>query len=240
MLTLRLLLALALATASGASAQQAPVVRGLTPAGGITVTGRGTASVAPDRARVTIQLFAGVGVAGTGTIPVEDASNALRDALRANGVFDAREVLPSGSISLRGASPAIVGTVAKPTRDRLEAIAHGVANAIPAKFAPMFSNGQLQIALISDDCSPDEARAERAAFADARERAQRLATIAGLHLGAVIAIAEPQSFQAAGCPSKPDAVEANGNAGQPFTNAYGPLVLPIVINETVTFAIAGS
>jgi uncharacterized protein YggE len=100
----------------------------------------------------------------------------------------------------------------------------------------------VQVALFVDDCSSDEARAERDAFADAKARAMRLASVAGVKLGPVIAIAAGQSSLPIGCTAKPESVETGPvfiNA-QNGTGAYGPLVVPITMYETVTFAIARS
>jgi hypothetical protein len=162
--------------------------------------------------------------------------------LKANGVSDAHEVLPFTNLNTRSVVPAVVATVAKPTRERLEQIARNVVKAIPDRFAPAFANAQVQVALFVDDCSADEARAERDAFADAKARAIRLASAAGVKLGPVIGIAAGQSSLPIGCTAKPESVE-NGPVfvnAQNGTGVYGPLVVPIAIYETVTFAIARS
>jgi uncharacterized protein YggE len=210
---------------------------------GITVSGHATATATPDHARVTVQVFGSVGGAPVaGSVPLDDAANALIDALKANGVADAHEVLPFTNLNTRSVVPAVVGTVAKPTRERLEEIARNVVKAIPDRFAPAFANAQVQVALFVDDCSAEEARAERDAFADAKGRAGRLASAAGLKLGPVMAISAAQSSPPIGCTAKPDNAE-NGPVfinAQNGTGVYGPLVVPITINETVTFAIARS
>jgi uncharacterized protein YggE len=210
---------------------------------GITVTGHATATATPDHARVTVQVFGSVGGAPVpGSVPLDDAANALIDALKANGVADAHEALPFTNLNTRSVVPAVIGTVAKPTRERLEEIARNVVKAIPDRFAPAFANAQVQVALFVDDCSADEARAERDAFADAKARAMRLASAADVKLGPVIAISATQSSLPLGCTAKPD----NGENGPVFVNtqngtgAYGPLVVPITMYETVTFAIARS
>lgn len=208
---------------------------------GITVSGHATETATPDRARLTVQVFGSVGgPAAAGSVPLDDAANALIDALRANGVADAREVLPLANLNTRNVVPAVVATVAKPTRERLEEIARNVVKAIPDRFAPAFANAQVQVALFVDDCDTEEARAERDAFADAKARALRLASAAGVKLGPVIAISAPQTSLQLAC-TKPDTVE-NGSFvnAQIGTGAYGPLVVPITVYETVTFAIVRS
>ncbi len=240
MRTFRLFTVFALLTASSAAvAQTTPFVgRPGAFASGITVIGRGTAAAAPDRARISVQIYGNQGVANAGTLPLAEAADALVDALRASGVADVREVLPIGNLSTRSVAPAIVGTIAKPTRERLEAIARDVVKSLPDRLAPAYGNVQLQVSLLVDNCAIDEERAERAAFADARSRAARLAAGAGLRLGAVEAIADTQSFIPVGCSSRPDALDSPSN-GPPTIGLYGPLVLPITVNETVTFAIGG-
>jgi uncharacterized protein YggE len=234
---MRVLQALALslvATTAGATAQGIPYA-GRTPAGdaGITVTGRGASAALPARARITVTLT----VANAGGVTIDDAARALADALHANDVTDARVVLPVGNVNAAYAPIAVVGSVAKPTRERLETIAANVVKALPDRFQPILSKAQIQLALASDDCTPDEARAERAAFEDARSRAERLASIAGLHLGTVIALNAAQIFLPPGCPTKPDAIEPGGNAGVGFGNLYSTLTLPITVNLTLTYAL---
>jgi uncharacterized protein YggE len=246
MIVFRTVVMFVLLASSGAAAQSVLVPRTSSADAttqGITVSGHATATAIPDRARVTVQVFGSVGAApAAGSVPLDDAANALIDALKANGVADAHEVLPLANLNTRSVVPAIVGTVAKPTRERLEEIARNVVKAIPDRFAPAFANAQVQVALFVDDCDAAEARAERDAYADAKARATRLASAAGVRLGPVIAISDAQSSLPPGCTAKPDA----GENGPPFINigngtgAYGPLVVPITVYETVTFAIARS
>lgn len=223
-----------LVTTAGAAAQGMPYV-GRAPAGdaGITVTGRGATASIPSRARITVTLPG----ANAGGVTVDDAAHALVDALRANEVADARVVPPVGSVNAAYAPIAVVGSLAKPTRERLETIAANVVKALPDRFGPVLSKAQIQLALASDDCTADEARAERAAFEDARARAERLASIAGLRLGAVIALNAAQIYLPPGCPTKPDAIEANGNGGAGFGSLYGALTLPITVTLTLTYAL---
>ena len=242
MIVFRTAVIFVLLATSSAGAQNVLASRGAyadAPNQGITVSGHATASATPDRARVTVQVFGSVGGAPVpGSVPLDDAANALIDALKANGVADAREVLPLANVNTRSVVPAVVGSVAKPTRERLEEIARNVVKAMPDKFAPAFANAQVQVALFVDDCSADEARAERDAFADAKARAARLASAAGVKLGPVVAISAAQSSLPTGCTAKADALDngsvfVNGNG----LNAYGPLVVPITVYETATFAI---
>ena len=239
MLVLRSLAVLAVLTASGASAQNLLGARaGGAATGGITVLGRATVAAVPDRARVTVQIFGNTGPANANATSLDDAANALRDTLRANGVADAREVLPIGNFSTRNVVPAIVGSVEKPTRDRLEEIARNVAKALPDRYAASFANAQIVVALIVDDCDAAEMRAEHAAFVDAKARATRLAAAAGVRLGAVTAIGDTQTFLPPGCAAKPDAIDTTQTSNPQNVSWYAPLAVPITVNEAVTFAIA--
>jgi uncharacterized protein YggE len=245
MIVFRTVITFVLLATSGAAAQNILVPRTAyadAPTQGITVSGHATETATPDRARLTVQVYGSVGGAATaGSVPLDDAANALIDALRANGVADAREILPLANLNTRSVVPAVVASVAKPTRERLEEIARNVVKAMPDRFAPAFANAQVQVALFVDDCDPEEARAERDAFADAKARAMRLASAAGVKLGPVIAIVAPQTSLQLACTAKPETVE-NGSFvnAQIGTGAYGPLVVPITVYETVTFAIARS
>jgi uncharacterized protein YggE len=246
MTTLRTLLVLAFLTAGVAGAQTLPGTAKPAP-GEITVWGRGSVTAPADTVRVSVQLFTGGGGSAGPALSFDDAANALRDALKSSGVADAHIVLPIGSLNARSIVPSIVGTVAKPTRERLEAIARDTVKAIPDRFAPLFANAQIQVALLVDDCGPEEARAERAAFEDAKKRAERIAADAGLRLGPVAGINASQAFLPPGCNAKAGdgsaAGSQNGYAlGMQSGNVsgpYGPLELVVSVNETVSFSIVG-
>ncbi len=231
---MRTALVLILAASSGdASAQPVPYgERGAQLPSGITVTGRGTAAATPTRAKIVVTINS----QSNASVSVEDAENALVDALHASGVADAHTVFPVGNVSAAFAPLAVVGNIVKPTREKLEAMARGVVKALPERFAPILSKAQIQLALSSDDCSADEARAERAAFEDARERARRIAADANVRLGAVLAVVAAPGLTF-GCAAKPDALETNVNGPFGFGGLYAPLVLPINASLTVTYAL---
>ncbi len=239
------LLAIVFFAVGRSSAQSLPGARSNAATGsGITVFGKGVASAEPDRARVSIAIYGAVGAPGqnglgAAPVPLDDAANAVRDALRSSGITDAHEVLPIGNVSTRNVNPQLVFTVAKPTRERLEAIARQVVAAVPEKYAAALSNTQVTLTLGADDCTADEARAERAAFADARARAMRLASAAGVRLGPVTSINDTFASLPPGCGTKPDTVETSGfNFAPQNQNAYGPLVLSITVNLNITFGIS--
>jgi hypothetical protein len=217
----------------------------------IVVTGRGVVRIPADRMRIDIRFF------NRGIVPVRQAGAAsgatpapiitaadfdaagktIADVLRMHGVPDARWMLPVlGALSPQGASPSIVGTIAKPTRERVEAIMRDALVAMPDSLAWMATNVQIQTTLGVDDCGPAEARAQQAAIADARVRAASIAQAAGVRLGSIVAVNELGS-SLGGCRTKPDdlgILSAGGfNAGQ----AEPVLDVPIIVSATVTFAI---
>ena len=89
-----------------------------------------------------------------------------------------------------------------------------------------------------DDCRAVEARAQRDAIEDARERAKQIAAAAGLTLGAITNVSEAQNFPSPGCRSRSDPVEAN-NLPRDVTLS-GPLQVPVTVFATVTFAVRPS
>ncbi len=94
--------------------------------------------------------------------------------MRRAGVDDARTVLPLFPTG-GNAWPQVVGSVMKPTRELVESIVRKVARDLPATLSPALPNYQIQSRLVVNDCGPFERRAQIAAFADARARAESAA-----------------------------------------------------------------
>jgi len=129
--------------------------------------------------------------------------------------------------------PAVVATIDKPTRELLETLARDTVANLPPAVAPAFLNYQLATTFGLDDCSEPESRAQNAAFADARARAQRVAAAAGVKLGAVLSVNESFGFAPTPCRDW----QATGSPGGGAYDSYGPLEVPITVGITVTFAI---
>ncbi len=202
---------------------------------GITVSGRGTVNAPPDRLTVTIFFNTQFSPPGmprpVGFLPLDDVTRSVVNAMHRAGVDDARIVLPlfpSGG----NAAPQVVGSLTKPTRELVESIVRKVTSDLPATFSPALPNYQIQSRLVVNDCSPFERRAQTAAFADARARAELAAAAAGVHVGRAIAIDQRQFFGSAGCATKPDDMAPQQ---QFFYDPYGPFVVPVTSGVTVTY-----
>lgn len=224
------LVALAALAAAPASAQFVPPGQSALPPGRLTVVGHGSASVPPDRVRVTVRLFA-QSQPGTVAASLDDAGRTVANAMRAAGVRDAAYVLPVEGFLGPNAQPAVVGSVAKPTRETMERIARDAFKALPPTL-PGLQNFQISAFYIVDDCSDADARAQRSAMADARARAARAASAAGVKLGAILSVDESNAFA-------PACLPATATLGQQQMGGdpYGPLEVTVSVNAVVSFAL---
>lgn len=199
------------------------------PAPGITVNGSGVARVAPDRMHVEIFLNPGRGVSESA---LDTVGERVAATLRLHGLPDAAWILPLTGTIGQGTEPVIVGTIAKPTRPKLEALVRDNALVFPEPI-PEIQNFRIQSSLAADDCSAAERRAQRLALDDARARADALARDAGLALGQVTAIFQFVGNNA-GCASSQSGGRINYYTGD---SAYGPLEIPVSVSLNVTFAV---
>jgi len=202
----------------------------------ITVVGRGTIRVPADRMRVVVRIFGRSGATGT-VGSLDDAGKTIAEALRAHGMPDAAWVLPlSGMLGQGGGGPQIVGTIEKPTRERVETIMRETVKALPDALASVIQSAQIQSSLFLNDCSDAEARAQKAAVADAHRRAEMIARAAGVRLGSVLAINEQSSVTGA-CLSPSDFGALGYNPQGNYFDPYGPLDVSIGVGATVSYAI---
>jgi uncharacterized protein YggE len=225
------LLALMPASAQLVPQRLSPAAGGTPEVNTITVVGRATVRTPADRLRFALSIY-GRGASTT----LDDAGKAIAAILREHGVADAAWVLPtSGGVSLQNANGSVVGTLAKPTREKAEAIIRGTFQSLPPSIVAFAQGAQLSTSLMVDDCSAAEARAQEAVIADARQRATMVARAAQLGLGKVVAVYEPLA-QTPGCPTKPDnmlpSVQFSGNQQAPdnFDVVFS-------LTATVSFAI---
>ena len=199
-----------------ASAQVVPRVLGLEP--GITVQGHGTV-------KVPVKTLAFVAFARGN---VEE--KAALAAMRAAGILDP-SLGPAGSTIGRGNQSSMLrGTITGVTEEKLEKI--GLAAADYARQHSDVTIENISFAPRFDDCAANEDAARAAAFADARRRAQAVASVAGLSLDGVVAVSE-----SGGCPTIPDGPQIQA-AGQSLDQ--GTLTATVTINETVTFGVAAA
>src|ERR1700694_5275561 len=159
---------LALLALLPASAQLAYPVERIAQASGapsantITVSGRATVRTPADRLRFSLSIY-GRGASTT----LDEAGKSIASILRDRGISDATWTLPtSGGVSTQNATGAVIGTLAKPTREKAEAIIRGTFAALPASVMAFAQSAQLSTSLILDDCTAAEARAQTAAIAD--------------------------------------------------------------------------
>jgi uncharacterized protein YggE len=215
------------------AAQRLPVVSQgagpVVPLGTINVVGRGVVRVPADLLLGRVMLFSRGSSAS-----LDQATQTIVAAMRAHGIPDAAAVVPmNGSIGTQGNSnTAITGSLAKPTRERAEAILRDVLKALPDSLATVVTNAQVQTSLWLTDCAQSEGRAQQAALDDARRRAQMVAHAAGVRLGPVVGVTELQSPVAqCGLPSDSNGLSYSSN------DLAGPLAVSIFVNANVSFAI---
>jgi uncharacterized protein YggE len=224
---------LALAPALG-SAQVSPA----TVPPGLTVLGRASIAVPADRMNVVVRL----NPRNVTNAALDELAKSVADTMRGAGIADAHEALPLLGTLGPNSQVAVLGTIAHPTRTSVESILRGVMATIPDATATAVGNNYgVTTSLAIDDCDGALARAQAAAFEDARARAARAATAAGVHLGAILAINESNAFTDTAC--RTNAVEANGivvNVG-PYgggaNDPYGSLNVTISASATVTYAL---
>jgi uncharacterized protein len=211
-------------------AQPAAPVSPSGPVPGITVVGRATVSVPPDRMRVTVRLFPR-NVTGQ---QLEAMADEVATAMRSGGIADAKTALPLSGYLGANSTIAIVGTIVKPTRGSLETTVRSALAAVPDATATALANAyQVTTTYAVDDCSAAETRAQTAAIDDARARAGRVAVAAGLRLGSIVSVNETSTYAQPAC--NPDFDEPSAGPGN--TDPYGPVVVPIAVNAIVTFAV---
>ncbi len=225
------LTALILARPLAVDAQVVPAA-----ANGITVVGRGVVRVRADELHFSATLFPSPSRVQTAPAPsadVDGAAEAIAKALRDAGVADASAGYPGGFGSLNTTGRTVTGTLHKPTRDGVSAIVKA-GNAAAAPYANVTLQN-LGLNFSVDDCSAPEVRAQDAALADARARAERAANAAGVRLGAVVAVNEALGLGSAACATRPDSQVSIGQRPEGDA-ALGDVF--ITIAATVTYAIA--
>ncbi len=196
----------------GASAQMVPVRNGPPP--GITVMGHGSVRVPVGALQFSAYARGNV-----------DEPAALA-AMRAAGVVDP-SIGPAGSLVSSNQGSLLRGTITGVTRAKLEQVGRAAADFVRQHSGVSIDNVNFTPRL--DDCSKFEQTARTAALTDARRKAESIAALAGLSLGAVDAISET-----AGCPALPDGPPNGPN--MPFDMAS--LTTWISVFDTVTYSVA--
>lgn len=196
-----------------AAGAQAPIPR-FPSAGGITVSGYGAVRVAVKTVQFTAQARG-----------VVDEASALA-ALRAAGVED--PVLgPNGARMSSGSQVLVRGTIRAVTHAKMDRIGDAAAAYVVAHPGTSVDNVVFFPRL--DDCAQSEQTARAAALADARRKADAIASIADVSIDGVATVNEN-----GGCPNAPEP----GYGGPGLNFDIGTLTATIVVNEYVTFAIS--
>ena len=220
--------AVALAPIAGRAQEILPVERGVPASGAIVETGRATIAVPADRIKLTIRAYAGAVAPGTQATSqsVTDIEQLVLTTMRANGIPDAHLVtFVLGNVNT---PDAIVGTLAKPTHDSIEAAEKRVLAALPPNALAGLRNINVEGQLEADACAPIVARARTAAFADARKRAEALALVAGIRLGSLAGATEAD--QTAGCTDFGPTVPSFTGSG--FQAMDGILYVSVSVNAS--------
>jgi uncharacterized protein YggE len=199
-----------------------------TPGGSITVTGAGVATATPDRASFSFGVTTQAQTATAALARNGDAMQKVIAALKAHGV--AGPDLQTQAVSL---SPR--------TSDKGDIIGYTATNSVSAQ-SEIGEAGEVIDAAVSagatDVSGPAFTRSDedalyrqalKSAVADAKAKAEALASAGGVSLGAVTAIVEGSSSQ--------PIVTAAGKAAAPSTPVE-PGTQRIEASVTVTFALA--
>jgi uncharacterized protein YggE len=200
------------------------------PTGGITVTGTGTATVTPDGATMSFGTVSQARTAADALGADSQAVARVIDALRGAGI--AKKDLQTSEVSLSprtsGNGDEITGytatnTVTANVRE-LGSLGRAIDAAVAAGGNQVYGPG-----LLSSDQDAAYRRALHAAVADARVKAQTLASASGVSLGTVRTIVESDSTSG----PMPMAAAARDAAATPIE----PGTQTVEANVSVTFAV---
>lgn len=214
------LAALALMTAAtlGACADETTVNTSPADTSGITVTGRGEVQIPPDIGFVTVGIQSTAATVAEARDQAATAATAVIDALKAQDI-EAKDIQTVGlSISpvyeyKTNESPRITGyavtnTVSAKVRD-LEKMSAVIDDAVLAGG----DDSRLQgISFGIDDETEAKTQAREAAMADAKAKAEQLARLGGVTLGAPVTISEGTISISEAARGSDDAIQAGGIA----------------------------
>jgi uncharacterized protein YggE len=200
------------------------------PTGGITVTGTGTATVTPDGATMSFGTVSQARTAADALAADSQVVARVIDALRAAGI--AKKDLQTSEVSLSprmtGSGEQIAGytatnTVTANVRE-LGSLGRAIDAAVAAGGNQVYGPG-----LLSSDQDAAYRRALQAAVADARVKAQTLASASGVSLGTIRTIVEGDTTSS----PLPMAAAARDAATTPIE----PGTQTVEANVSVTFAV---
>ena len=189
MFLLRLAAALVVLAAAPAVAQGVDP-----PPGTITVSGEGRVSVAPDRALVRLGVLTRAATAAETLRQHEDDVARVLTRVRRFGIADRDIQIEALSLNENYGNQGPEGYAAQ----RVVTITVDSLRIVPDLVAAVVTEGANQLQGIQytvRDTSPAEARALDLAVADARAKAERVASASGVVLGRVVAVQEAGAAQ---------------------------------------------
>ena len=228
-----LIAALAILSAGPAAAQPMPAPP---PPGIISVSGEGAVSVSPDRARIRVGVVTRAATAPEALRQHEQDVVGVLTRVRQLGVADREIQLESLNLGENYGPNGPDGYVAQ----RAVTVTLDTLRLVPDLVAAVVSEGadQLQgIDYVVRDSRAAEAQALDRAVADARSKAERIASASGVTLGRVVGVQESGAPQV-GPPGVYFARVASADVA-PTPGAYSAGSNTVVARVTVQFEIAG-
>jgi hypothetical protein len=212
---------------------------------GITAVGTGEATAKPDGAMVRLTIGSDAAFYGTGAptfdfVKEEDLQPVV-EALQDEGV--SKDDISVGTFAQGMYDPYSGGaaqiTFLWPRPAEMETVLEAAQEAIRRETDYSLQGLEVMFTLSKSKCEPAEEKAEKAALEDARQQAERLAGMADLSLGNVIAISEaPGLIDLYGGVSGCDALEGFQTYDYfPATGAGSPSEVTASVSLQITFAI---
>jgi uncharacterized protein YggE len=212
---------------------------------GVTAVGTGEATAKPDGAMVRFTIGSDAAFYGTGAptfdfVKEEDLQPVV-EALQDEGV--SKDDISVGTFAQGMYDPYSGGaaqiTFLWPRPAEMETVLEAAQEAIRRETDYSLQGLEVMFTLSKSKCEPAEEKAEKAALEDARQQAERLAGMADLSLGDVIAISEaPSLIDYYGGVSGCDALGGFQTYDYiPVTGAGSPSEVTVSVSLQITFAI---
>jgi uncharacterized protein YggE len=235
--------------ASAAIPQAVPTSEGtqiaqlLPPAAGLTATGSGIATAPADSAVIYLSFYSNYYPQPSEDPNVPPPQPPAATAADTKPVVDALVAtgIPAGSIETiidpnTSGGFRVKVKVDKPTQASMQALV-AAANAAATK-NNKYTSGGAQIGYLTNNCQALETEARRLALADARNRSNSLATLAGVKLGSIISLLDASTWGYYGgpaCPSASDPLVTQDPYSLPSVDLLSPAVVRVNSSVTVTY-----
>ena len=216
------------------------VVTGGGRGGAITVAGRGTVTISPDSASIVV----GVDVTGDTLVETRDLAasrmTAVLDTVEAAGITAEQVQTVNYSINvinewddqgrLKGVSGYQVSNQVQIRTSDLEGLGGLIDDLVESGANTIYS-----ISFFNSDATAAYTQARQLAFADAQAKAEELASLSGVKLGAIISIVESSLGGGPIMDGRVAMYDQAGSAATPIQSGS----LQISIDVEITWAIAG-